>query len=702
MLSRTTRVFVLASLICTNFARAQEKSILLALDDAQIAAAQVSNAKVTRGSGESILLSAENDSPASVSFTSADNWPLKGNLLAAQVKNVSKVPVSLRLTITNDGAHQLTDSCQMPVLLAPGESKTLELHVIQRPKDPTYEPFKPFMMYFKNINVRDNSVDAKAIKTIRFSIDRAQSGMAVEIEPIYQSGKISEDTPPFFPFIDRYGQYIHSDWPGKIRSDEDFKTRREEEARERADWKGPKNWDEYGGWANGPKLEATGHFRVTKHEGKWWFVDPLGHLFWSYGPTGVGMGGDLTPVSERENWFLGLPAQDDPAWAGFYKKGHGATYRYYQDKDWVGYDIARSNLVRKYGPEYESIVPSLSHERLRSWGFNTMANWSDSRIYLERRTPYTVAIHAGGGTSMRASDGHSIQDVYDPAWEPALIARLEQERGNTADDPWNLGYFIDNERSIGWRPRAAAIGELALKAAPTQPAKLKFIETLKSKYDSIDKLNSAWQTDYASWDALLASKEPPAFKSKEGKENTSFANDCGDFGMTFCERYFSVSRDAVKRVAPNTLFLGSRFYGHTDPEVVKLAGKYWDVISYNIYDNPPVGRVNQYNALDLPIMSTEWGVKSDPFQTPFRGESLDADPGERSRLIEQYVKAALAHPNLVGAHFFQYRDQPTSGRPDGEGTLRGFVNIVDTPNFELVQTNRRLGYSLYETRATTK
>lgn len=183
-------------------------------------------------------------------------------------------------------------------------------------------------------------------------------------------------------------------------------------------------------------------------------------------------------------------------------------------------------------------------------------------------------------------------------------------------------------------------------------------------------------------------------------KNPKVLEDCGDFGMRFAERYFSVCRDAVKSVAPNIMYLGVRFHGHIDKEVVRLASKYCDVISYNIYDNPPHGRVNQYNELDLPIMSTEWGIDSDPQQTPFRGKDKNVQtPQQRAQMIVKYLESAIRHPNMVGAHFFQYRDQPISGRPDGEAVLRGFVNITDTPNFELIQTNRRIADRLYQMRA---
>jgi len=225
---------------------------------------------------------------------------------------------------------------------------------------------------------------------------------------------------------------------------------------------------------------------------------------------------------------------------------------------------------------------------------------------------------------------------------------------------------------------------------------VQFIRFLKKKYADIEALNAAWKTRHKSWDALSENREAPNL------ENKQVLGDCGDFGMQFAQRYFSRCRDLVKQVAPNNLYLGCRFHGHIDPELVKLAAKYCDVVSYNIYDNPPDGRVSNYRDIDAPLLISEWGIDSDPQQTPFRGKEKPATPAQRAAQMTDYIRHAVRLSNVVGAHFFQYRDQPIAGRPDGEAVLRGFVNIADTPNFELIQANRRVAYELYQTRAAEK
>jgi hypothetical protein len=58
-----------------------------------------------------------------------------------------------------------------------------------------------------------------------------------------------------------------------------------------------------------------------------------------------------------------------------------------------------ANLARKYGPDWPQIYPRLTHQRLRSWGLNTIANWSDTKTRRLRLTPYTDSIFNQFGPS---------------------------------------------------------------------------------------------------------------------------------------------------------------------------------------------------------------------------------------------------------------------------------------------------------------
>ena len=112
----------------------------------------------------------------------------------------------------------------------------------------------------------------------KYLVDCRISNIRLEGEPEYDK-KIA-GSKDYLPFIDRYGQYIHSDWPEKIHSDEELVREHRRELAELDSRPPITGWNEYGGWADGPQLEATGSFRVEKYQGKWFFVDPSGKLFW--------------------------------------------------------------------------------------------------------------------------------------------------------------------------------------------------------------------------------------------------------------------------------------------------------------------------------------------------------------------------------------------------------------------------------------
>jgi hypothetical protein len=68
----------------------------------------------------------------------------------------------------------------------------------------------------------------------------------------------------------------------------------------------------------------------------------------------------------------------------------------------------------------------------------------------------------------------------------------------------------------------------------------------------------------------------------------------------------------------------------------------------------------------------------------------------RAAAYAHYVESALAHPAVVGCHWFQYVDEPLTGRWfDGENYNIGFVSVTDTPYPELVAAARRVHAAMY-------
>lgn len=434
-----------------------------------------------------------------------------------RVKNTGTNPVTVYCRVDNPGAdgtkHCVTDS----MALNPGQANTLKIRLPHEAGSTLDGKLFGMRGYPVAVGGPD-ALDVKNITQLVIFVSRPAEDHSFEVADIRAGGEHTPptawvtDAQPFFPFIDTFGQYKHKDWPGKVHSPAELRQRRAAEALELAAHTGPPGWDKYGGLASGPQLKATGFFRTEKVEGKWWLVDPAGHLFWSHGIDCVRML-DATPIEERAAWFEDFPG-DQAAYREFLSTGQ-TLKGHYAGRDVKSFSFAGANLKRKYGDQWRQVYSETVHQRLRSWGLNTIANWSDSSIYLMRRTPYTDNIGSGGTQMIAGSEGYwgRFPDVFDASFAAALRRAMESKTNSSANDPWCIGYFSDNEMSWG-DETSLALG--VLQSPPQQAAKREFMDDLKATYSDIARLNSAWGTNYASWDALLESRTAPD-KAKAGR-----------------------------------------------------------------------------------------------------------------------------------------------------------------------------------------
>lgn len=484
---------------------------------------------------------------------------------------------------------------------------------------------------------------------------------------------------PAFPCITPYGQWMHRQWPQKINTDADLAARRAEEASDLAAHAGPAQWNQYGGCANGPQLESTGYFRTQKHEGRWWFVDPDGRLFFSNGVNCVRKM-DPTPIDRREDWFAGQP-WTRPEFAPFVITNVRAAKYDYAGTTPRSFNFMWANLQRKYGPDWDAVSGELAHRRLRSWGFNTIGNWSNEGMCLQRKTPYIVNLGATG-TPLKGSTRGPFRDVFDDVFATNLAERVKQEAGKSLNDPWCLGYFVDNELSWG---DAHTLGQATLQSPADQPAKLAMVDELKHKYVTIDALNAAWETKHVSWDDLLAAMRAPT--TAAGKA------DMVAFHRTFADRYFKTVRDVLKKEAPNQLYFGCRIH-MPNTAAIESAAKYCDVVSLNMY-RPGLQLADA--KLDAPMMVTEFGVGAVDRGHFYGGVYAVDTQADRVAYYNDYLSSVIRHPNMVGAHWFQFSDQPISGRTlEGENGQYGLIDIADTPYAEMIGAARENAATLYQ------
>ena len=488
----------------------------------------------------------------------------------------------------------------------------------------------------------------------------------------------------FFPFIDKYGQFKHNDWKGKVHSDEDLKTAHVQELEDLKKYPGPEKRSRYGGWFDGPKQEATGNFRVEKINGKWWMIDPDGYLYWSHGVVRVTPSTAMTPLDGRKFYFSELP-EAGTEYAEFYTTRDELLYPYYVARNIKEiYDFSAANIKRKYGENWRKDYADMAQTRLKSWGLNTIANSSDKSICLMRQMPYTDRIELKS-PDLESSSGvwWKFKDPFHPAFRTNFHKQL-MERIEELDDPWCLGFFVDNE--IDWG-EPSTLGEWTLQCPATQPAKIEMLNMLKNKYKNIQALNAAWGKTYSCWEDILKSTDKPVEKAM---------NDCIEFSVMMTDAYFSNVRDEFKKVAPNKLYMGCRFAGSNE-NVIRIGAKYCDVISYNIYKRNLYGFALP-EGLDKPVMIGEFHFGALDRGMFHPGLVKTANQEERAQCYAEYVESALRHPNIIGTHWHQFADQATTGRFDGENFQVGFVDVCDNPYPETIAKIREVGYRMYDVR----
>jgi len=611
-------------------------------------------------------------------------WNLSGyEYVSVDVKNLGDKPLALSCRVDNPGADGSKNCVTDRRTVDPQESGTLTVRLFPGPLRLS-APLE--LIGMRGNPTHERKVDPANITQLLLFVTKPAADHVFEIDNIRAAGSMQTvDAKTFIPFIDEFGQFIHRDWPGKTHSLKELVGSRKTENEDIDAHPVPPARSKYGGWTAGPKLKATGAFRVEKFNGKWWLIDPDGRLFWSHGIDCVGSG-NATPITDRRDYYAKLPKANSP-FAKFYGTGSWAPHGYYKDHSpYKTYDFSQANFLLKYGKTWRDDFAEITHRRLKSWGMNTIANWSDSSIYLMRKTPYVCTI-SSNSKRLEGSEGYwgKFYDVFDPSFRSNLADRIAREKSRTADDPWCIGYFVHNE--IAWGDELS-LAVAALASPADQPAKKVFVQDLKAKYKTIDKLNAVWATNHTTWRDLLKSVEPP--------DKNKARADLAAFYTKTAETYFKTIRDELKKAAPKKLYLGCRFAWVNDRAAL-AATKFCDVVSYNRYSYS-VAEQRLPDNIDMPMIIGEFhfgALDRGMFHTGLRKTANQQDRAEK---YKNYVRGALQNPYIVGTHWFQYKDQATTGRGDGENYQIGFIDICDRPYPEIVQACREVGYGMYEYR----
>ena len=417
------------------------------------------------------------------------------------------------------------------------------------------------------------------------------------------------------------------------------------------------HFDSYGGLEN-ISLEKKGYFYLDHIGDFWFFVDPEGHPFYSIG---------VDCVSPNEP--------------------------YYKD-----------NIIPQYGG-----LATWTEEienRLKNWGFNTIGSWSIVD-YFRGKFPYTVVLSIAGANWQTGA----MPDFYSQEFTDRVKNIVKTTVRKYKDDPYLLGFFLDNELHWGpdWRIPYMLFDEY-IAMEKDSPGKIGVVNFLKSRYGTIEKFNQEWGTNFNEFQDLYNVTTLPHYTPGDQP-----GRDRSDFLKLLATIYFSTAYNAIKKEAPHALILGCRLVSASTPkEVVEVAGKYVDVMSVNFYDiaddweyvlpeglhmlSPREWLENFYAVGGRPVLISEFGYRALDAPPPGTWPPIYPrlpDQKSRADATRIYLENTYKRDFILGAHWFELLDQPPEGRFDGENSNFGLLNRYDDPYTEVIRVFQDFKKKIY-------
>lgn len=395
-------------------------------------------------------------------------------------------------------------------------------------------------------------------------------------------------------------------------------------------------------------LASPHRFTITHSHGQSWFVDPSGHRFLSLGVCVVDQGTQKKEYTEK-----------NPSYA---------SYLYYPDTHTWATDVIG---------------------RLQRWGFNTIGAWSDLKDLKTVATKglyYMPVLHMGSGA------GAPWVDMWDPKVIDLMDKIARDQILALKGDQRVVGYFSDNE--MGWWE--GALFDWGWKAKPGSGTRTRLVDTLRSSY-------------HGSWRAFRKDFVAPGSTSFHdlAVKNRAWLRP-GGHGMAavqryiavLADRYYSLCKASIRRYDPQALYLGDRYISNFYPEVAKQAGKYVDVLSTNLNADWFDGTFAHFYLPELerlthkPILISEYYVAAKENRTGNKNDSsgfpVVQTQAQRAAVFAIQTRFFLEHSYVVGAHWFQYYDEPKNGRGDGENYDMGLVDVKNQPYSELTSVSAAL------------
>lgn len=399
--------------------------------------------------------------------------------------------------------------------------------------------------------------------------------------------------------------------------------------------------NKYGSSTLLPKQEATGRFYVKKVNGRFWLVDPYGYLHHHRGVAALRPGTGGGP--EKDN-------------AAFIRKyGNRVTWLTEVQEELASIGFHASGAFGSGA--YDDIIAhnQRSSEKpiLLCPSFNFLNSF---------KTKYKLSF-------CNNSSNTAICLVLDENWEQFCEDYVSDRYGDIWKflfDPNVVGIFSDNEIDFSSTSEKllSRVLESGNKVHPSYIAAEEFMRSENAETVT-DELNKKWV-------GILA------------------------------EKYYRAIKQAIQKVDPKMLYLGSRLHGapKTYESIIRAAGRWCDVISINYYSRWSVDAVDHVKkwaewAPDTPFMVTEFytkGCDTDLDNANGAGFFVPTQK-ERAYAYQHFTLGLLEAKNCVGWHWFKYKDDDPSELSDGanKGLYDNSFNIYPW----LAEYAKNLNYNVY-------
>jgi hypothetical protein len=514
---------------------------------------------------------------------------------------------------------------------------------------------------------------------------------SLTVDATFRLTRIPNDLHTPAPLVDRYGQIKAADWAGKTESDAMLRGDIADEDRRLKAWSAPAgDSDPYGGRRNaGWHGAATGFFQTVRHDGVWWLLTPVGNpCFYTSVCTAPALEWERTPITGREYLFADLPPRDGPtapAWGGD---------SWGQDPGTQSLAFCTTNLIRKYGPDWQDAFRRQTARRIRAWGFSGLGKWSDSLPGI----PSISVLNRAGVPTLA---GHP--DPFDPATQAKMKEVLAAQIIPHQKDPNVVAWSLGNEHD---EIITAGETQTVLGKGRDVPAKRALVdEALTTLYQSdASKMAAAWGL-------------PPTAATRDGLYGATPAHippvDIEALRRFYADRYYGLIEQTVKALDPDHLYAGFWIVPGwwENEEDWRLIARHCDVIGYDNYafEFADERLTRLIHEAGKPVLCGEFSFPPEYGGT--RGFGLyDAawadDDQAAGRLYAHYVGDAARNPDCIGVAWFQYRDEPLTGRGPGHGPAAvygehyafGLVDIADRPKWEMLTPMRRANLTAADTR----